>query len=147
MTTDPREETLCLLEENIKAKVLEGAKIPTKPEHQWRDIPDLIRRLVTAIPLEHTTLIRGLQEYSNMISRCAPFLIKAAYTRDMPLQIMRLHVITIMEAHHIPIVNTQPWTIDLLWHSRVVEIFHSLRYDNETTKCPYACTNPCVDDL
>jgi len=132
MATDRREETMRLLEEAIKSKVLDGAKIPTEQQHQWRDIPDLIRRLLTAIPLEQTTLIQDLQEYNNMISRSAPFVIKAAYTSDIPLQTMRLHIITIMEAHGVPIVNTQPWTIHLLWHRRVVEIFHSLRYDNET---------------
>uniref|UniRef100_A0A6C0LF80 Uncharacterized protein n=1 Tax=viral metagenome TaxID=1070528 RepID=A0A6C0LF80_9ZZZZ len=128
MTTVSREETLRLLDDVIK--VQEGAKIPTKPEHKWRDIPDLIRRLLTVIPATERDLIRDLQQY-NTICTIAPFVIKAAYTRDTPLQIMRMHIITIMEQYDIPILNTRPWTIANLWQRYVVEIFHSLRYDNE----------------
>uniref|UniRef100_A0A6C0BAX6 Uncharacterized protein n=1 Tax=viral metagenome TaxID=1070528 RepID=A0A6C0BAX6_9ZZZZ len=131
MNIDSREETLRLLENVIKTKVQEGANIPTKPEHKWRDIPDLIRRLLTVIPATERALIRDLQQYNNTLARCAQFVIKAAYTHDTPLQIMRMHIITIMEQYDISISNTRPWTIAILWQRYVVEIFHSLRYDNE----------------
>ena len=147
MSTNPREETLRLLEENIKTRVAAGAKIPTKPEHEWRNIPDLIRRLLTAIPPDKVDLIRELQEYSNMICTVAPFVVKAGYTRDLPLQTMRLHISSIMEVHNVPITNSRPWTIQTLWHRPVVEIFHNQRYDSKQMKCPYECTTPCIDDV
>lgn len=147
MSTNPREETLRLLEENIKTRVAGGAKIPTKPEHEWRNVPDLIRRLLTAIPPDKVDLIRELQEYSNMICTVAPFVVKASYTRDLPLQTMRMHISSIMEAHNVPITNTRPWTIQTLWHRPVVEIFHSIRYDSKQMKCPYVCSSPCIDDV
>lgn len=141
------QETLRILNEEIKAKVEAGAKIPTMPQHKWRDIPDLIRRLITAIPPDQESLLHQLQEYSNVTSCIAPFVVKAGYTRELPLQVMRMHIATIAEQYKIPIVNTRPWTIDILWHRRVVEIYHSIRYDAQTVKCPYVCSSPCIDDV
>lgn len=141
------QETLCLLNEEIKAKVEAGAKIPTMPQHKWRDIPDLIRRLITAIPPDQESLLHQLQEYSNVTSCIAPFVVKASYTRDLPLRVMRMHIATIAQQYKIPIVNTRPSTIDILWHRHVVEIYHSIRYDAQTMKCPYECTSPCIDDV
>ena len=146
MNINSMKETLQLLEENIKQKVLEGAKIPTKDEHMWRDIPDLIRRMITVISVKQVGLISDLQQYSDMISNF-PYLVKASYTRDIPFQTMRMHLITIIEEHDIPIVNTHPREIDTLWHRHLVEIFHNLRYDSKTVACPYIHTNPCIDDL
>jgi hypothetical protein len=141
------EETLRLLNEEIKAKVEAGAKIPTMPQHKWRDIPDLIRRLMTAIPPDQKSLLHELQEYSNMASCIGPFVVKAGYTRDLPLQVMRQHIATITQQYGIPILNTRPWTIHILWHRHVVEIYHSLRYDAQDVKCPYECTSPSIDDV
>jgi hypothetical protein len=133
MTTKTRQETLILLEDEVKAKVRAGAKIPTGSEHAWRNIPDLIRRLITAIPQRaHGQLILDLQEYSDMICVVAPTVIKAAYTRDIPLQTMRMHIIAMMENYKIPILETKYRDIELRWQRRLVEIFHSVRYDNET---------------
>jgi hypothetical protein len=146
MSTNSREETLRLLDENIRERISAGAKIPTKPEHEWRNVPDLIRRLLTAIPPDKVDLIRELQEYNNMICTLAPFVVKAGYTRDMPLQTMRMHIMSIMENYHVPIINTRPWTIQTLWHRPVVEIFHSLRYDSTQINSPYVCSSPCIDD-
>jgi hypothetical protein len=146
MSTNSRKETLRLLDENIRESVSAGAKIPTKLEHEWRNVPDLIRRLLTAIPPDKVDLIRELQEYSNMICTLAPFVVKAGYTRDMPLQTMRMHIMSIMESYHVPITNTRPWTIQTLWHRPVVEIFHSLRYDSTQINSPYVCSSPCIDD-
>jgi len=137
MTTKARQETLILLEDEVKAKVRAGAKIPTESEHAWRNIPDLIRRLITAIPLmAHGQLILDLQEYSDMICVVAPTVIKAAYTRDIPLQTMRMHIIAMMENYKIPILETKYRDIELRWQRRLVEIFHSIRYDNETVAYP-----------
>lgn len=143
-----KEETLRILDENIKARVLAGAKIPTGSEHAWRNIPNLITRLITAIPPRlHGQLILDLQEYSDLICSVAPFVIKAAYTRDLPLQTMRMHLIDIMTTHHVPILETKFWTIELHWHRHVVEIFHGIRYDDEIVDYPGICSSPCVDDL
>ncbi len=138
-------ETLQLLEENIKQRVLAGAKIPTKNEHKWRDIPDLIRRMLTAIPVKQIGLHTDLQQYSDMISKF-PYVLKASYTRDIPFQTMRVHLITIIKSHNIPILNTRPREIDTLWHRTFVEIFHNLRYDLNIVDTPYIQTNPCIDD-
>jgi len=138
------EEVLCLLEENIKAKVIAGANIPTKLEHAWRDIPDLIRRLITAIPPSvQANLILDLQKYSDMVCAVAPTVIKATYTRDIPLQTMRMHIMSIMKVYHVPIENTKCWTIELCWQRRVVEIFHNVRYDDENVNYP---KSPTIDD-
>jgi hypothetical protein len=150
MTTEARRETLSLLEEDVRAKVRAGANIPTGSEHAWRDIPDLIRRLVTAIPSNlraHGQLILDLQQYSDMICAVAPTVIKAAYTRDMPLQTMRMHMIAIMETHKIPILQTNYWMIEVHWQRRLVEIFHGVRYDHETVAYPGICRSPCNDDV
>jgi len=139
MTTAARQETLRLLEDEVKAKVRAGAKIPTGSEHAWRNIPDLIRRLITAIPPNlsvQNQLILDLQEYSDMICVVAPTVIKAAYTRDIPLQTMRMHIIAMMENYKIPILETKYRDIELRWQRRLVEIFHSIRYDNETVAYP-----------
>lgn len=141
-----REETLQLLEENIKQRVLAGAKIPTKNEHMWRDIPDLIRRMITVISVKQVGLYVSLQRYSAMISKY-PYVLQASYTRDIPFQTMRMHLIKIIEEHDIPIVNTHPREIDTLWHRHLYEIFHNIRYDSKTVACPYESTSPCIDDL
>jgi len=146
MSTNSREETLRLLDENIRERVSACAKIPTNPEDEWRSVPDLIRRLLTAIPPDKADLIRELQEYNNMICTVAPFVVKAGYTRDMPLQTMRQHIISIMEGYHVPITNTRPWTIQTLWHRPVVEIFHSLRYVSTQINSPFVCSTSCIDD-
>jgi hypothetical protein len=146
MTTNPMEETLQLLEENIKQKVRAGAKIPTKNEHMWRDVSDLIRRMITAIPVKQMGLHTDLQRYSDMISKF-PYVLKASYTRDVPFQTMRMHLIKIIEDHDIPIVNTPPAEIDTLWHRNLVEIFHNIRYDSKTVDCPYIQTIPSIEDL
>jgi hypothetical protein len=144
MTTKARQETLILLEDAVKAKVRAGAKIPTESEHAWRNIPDLIRRLITAIPPRtHGQLILDLQEYSDMICVVAPTVIKAAYTRDIPFQTMRMHIIAMMENYKIPILETKYRDIELHWQRRLVEIFHGVRYDDETIAYP----SPCIDDL
>jgi hypothetical protein len=146
--TMAKEETLRLLDENIKAKVMAGAKIPTGSEDAWRDIPNLITRLLTAIPPNlYDQLILDLQEYSNMICAVAPFVVKAAYTRDLPLQTMRMHLIDIMKTHRVPIVETKYWTIGVRWQRHVVEIFYNVRYDNKTVADPGICTSPCVDHV
>uniref|UniRef100_A0A6C0B1P1 Uncharacterized protein n=1 Tax=viral metagenome TaxID=1070528 RepID=A0A6C0B1P1_9ZZZZ len=149
MTTkhNARKETLCLLEENIKSKVLSGVKIPTKPQHKWRDVLDLIRRIITVIPAKQVELIRNLQQYSEMIRTDAPFVVKASYTRDMPFQTMRVHIGTIMEDHNVPIYNTRPYTINVCWQRHVIEVYHNIRYDSKMLSFPYECTNPCKDDL
>jgi hypothetical protein len=140
---DKREETLQGVEENIKQRVLAGDKILCKNEHKWRDIPDLIRRMLTAIPVKQIGLHTDLQRYSVMISKF-PYVLKASYTRDIPFQTMRMHLIKIIEDHHIPILNTRPREIDTLWHRTLVEIFHNLRYDSNTMDIR---TNPSTDDL
>jgi hypothetical protein len=134
MISDPREETLQLLNDNIKSRVIAETNISTKPEHKWRDVPDHIRRLLTAIPSEEPELIRELQHYCEMISTVAPFVVKAAYTHDLPLQTMRQHLGTILEKYSIPWQNTKCWTIDNPWHRQVVEIFHNLRYNAQTVE-------------
>jgi hypothetical protein len=141
------QETLRLLNEEIKTKVEAGAKILTMSQHKWRDIPDLIRRLMTAIPSDQESLLHQLHEYSNMASCIGPFVVKAGYTRDLPLQVMRQHIATIAKQYGIPIHNTRPWTIHILWHRHVVEIYHSIRYDANTKSCPYVCSSPCIDDV
>jgi hypothetical protein len=148
MTTshNARKETLCLLEENIKKKVLAGAKIPTKSQHKWRDVPDLIRRIITIIPTKQVELIRELQQYSEMIRADAPFVVKASYTRDMPFQTMRMHIGSIINQYNIPIY-TKPYTINILWHRHVVEVYHNIRHDSQTLECPYEQSYPCKDDL
>jgi len=140
---DKREETLQLLEENIKHRVLAGDKIPCKNEHKWRDIPELIRRMLTAIQVKQMGLYTDLQRYSDMISKY-PYVLKASYTRDIPFQTMRVHLITIIKSHNIPILNTRPREIDTLWHRTLVEIFHNLRYDSNTMDIR---TSPSTDDL
>jgi hypothetical protein len=138
-----REETLQLLEENIKQRVLAGDKIPCKNEHKWRDIPELIRRMLTVIQVKQIGLYTDLQRYSDMISKY-PYVLKASYTRDIPFHTMRMHLITIIEDHNIPILNTRPREIDTLWHRTLVEIFHNIRYDSKTVDIR---TSPCIDDL
>jgi hypothetical protein len=138
-----REETLQLLEENIKQRVLAGDKIPCKNEDKWRDIPDLIRRMLTAIPVKQIGLHTDLQRYSVMISKYL-YILKASYTRDIPFHTMRMHLITIIESHNIPILNTRSREIDTLWHRTLVEIFHNLRYDSNTVAIR---TNPSTDEL
>jgi len=140
------EETLQLLEENIKQRVLEGAKIPCKNEHMWRDVPDLIRRMLSVIPVKQIGLYVALQQYSDMISKF-PYVLKASYTRDVPLHTMRMHLIKIIEDHDIPIVNTRLREIDTLWHRTLVEIFHNIRYDSKTVDSPYIQTSPSIEDL
>jgi hypothetical protein len=147
MSVTKYSETIRLLNDEIKAKVEAGSNIPTKPEHKWRDITELTIRLITVIPPEQTDLINDLQEYSKMICSIGPFVVKAGYTRDLPLQVMRKHIATIAEQYSIPIDNTKTWTIRILWHTHFVEIYHNVRYDAKALRCPYVCTFPCIDDL
>lgn len=147
MSVTKYSETLCLLNEAIKAKVEAGSNIPTKPEHKWRDITELIIRLITVIPPDQTDLINDLHEYSDMASSVAPFVVKAAYTRDIPMQAMRQHIAAIAQRYDIPILNTKTWTIHILWQRCFVEIYHNVRYDAKALRCPYVCTFPCIDDL
>jgi len=121
-------ETLLLLEENVKAKT---NSCPIS-EHSWRNIPDLIKRLISAIPSVQQKLILDLQEYSDMVCTVAPTLVKAAYTYDIPLQIMRMHIMKIMKNYHVPIENTKFWTIELCWQRHVVEIFHHVIFELPT---------------
>jgi len=147
MSVTKYSETICLLNEEIKAKVEAGSNIPTKPQHKWRDITELIIRLITVIPADKRDLINDLQEYSKMICSIGPFVVKASYTRDLPLQVMRKHIAAIAEQYSIPILNVRTWTIDILWHRYFVEIYHNVRYDSNTMDYPYVCTVPCIDDL
>jgi len=128
MKRNPREETLRAVEENIKERVRAGATLLNEPEPgcEYRNIPDyLIGRLLSAIPEEREALRRELKEYGELVRNVAPFMVKACYTSDTPLQIQRMHIIEIMQANDVPILKPRPWTIECPWKKKVVKLFHN----------------------
>jgi len=122
---NPKEEVLRLLEEKYQTRTIEPLlEKPIKGE-EWRDIPYLIDRLLTVVPREYINLIKDLQDYSQLVCTVAPLMRKVAYTNQEALQIMRMHIIAIAEAHCIPILNTRPWAIDIHWQRHLVQLFHN----------------------
>jgi hypothetical protein len=122
---NPKEEVLRLLEETYQTRTIELLLETPMEGEEWRDIPYLIDRLLTVIPRKYTNLINDLRDYSQLVSTVAPLMRKVAYTNQEALQIMRMHMIAIAEAHCVPILNTRPWAIDIPWQRHLVQLFHN----------------------
>jgi hypothetical protein len=122
---NPREEVLRLLEQNYHTRKIELLLDKPMEGEEWRDIPYLINRLLTVVPIEQDSLINDLRDYSQLVSTVAPLMRKVVYTNQEALQIMRMHIIAIAEVYHIPILNTRPWAIDNPWQRDLVKVFHN----------------------